>query len=316
MNRLLYDTAEALVYDPVSANRMATRAVLYTLGFRKIETVGTLKAFAENLKRRPPDLALCEVQGVDNELCDLIQSLRQGGETYNPFVVVIATAWDKSAALISRVVNSGADDLLLRPFSTALLGSRIETHIRRRKGFVVTTDYVGPDRRRDTTRPSNVDLFEAPNSLKLKAQERLTPEETAQRLESELRAAKELLNAEKLRRDAFQVCIQWRLMQDKRPGSAGLGGELERISALVRSIAKRCLDTRFDQVGEWCQSILAAVEGLELGVDRNASMHLLGHAALSLNQVFRPESSDQESLSEIDATVALIRAREAQKLAS
>ncbi len=45
-------------------------------------------------------------------------------------------------------------------------------------------------------------------------------------------------------------------------------------------------------------------------------MHLLGHAALSLNQVFRPDASAQESLGEIDATVALIRAREVQKLAS
>ena len=316
MNRLLFDSAEALVYDPVAANRMATRAVLYTLGFRKIETVGTTKAFGEHLRRRAPDLAMCEMQGAESDLCDLIQTLRQGNETHNPFVVVIATAWDKSAALISRVVNSGADDLLLRPFSTALLGSRIETHIRRRKGFVVTTDYVGPDRRRDTTRPSNVELFAAPNSLKLKAQDRLTPEETAQRLEVELRAARDLLNAEKLRRDAFQVCIQWRLMQDKRPGSATYGEELERIATLVRSIAKRCLDTDYEQVGEWTQSILAAVEGLELGVDRNASMHLLGHAALSLNQVFRPESSAEESLNEIDATVALIRAREAQRIAS
>ncbi len=125
-----------------------------------------------------------------------------------------------------------------------------------------------------------------------------------------------MLNSEKLRRDAFQACIQWRLMQDKLPGRESLDAELKKIAALVRSIAKRARDTEFDQAAGWCESILAAVEGLELGVDRNASMHLLGHAALSLNQVFRPETSAQDSLNEIDATVALIRAREAQKLAS
>ncbi len=195
MTRLLYDTAEALVYDPVSANRMATRAVLYTLGFRKIETVGTLRGFGEYLRTRPPDLALCEVHGSDTELCAMIQALRQGGESYNPFIVIIATAWEKNAELIARVVNSGADDLLLRPFSTALLGSRIETHIQRRKGFVVTTDYVGPDRRRDQARPSNAELFEPPNSLKMKTKDRLTPEATAQRLDAELRVAKDVLNA-------------------------------------------------------------------------------------------------------------------------
>jgi|HubBroStandDraft_5_1064220.scaffolds.fasta_scaffold171721_1 DNA-binding response OmpR family regulator len=316
MMRLSYDTAEALVYDPVAPNRMATRAVLYTLGFRKIETVPTAKVFADYLRRRPPDLAMCEMQGADAELCATIQALRQDGEGHNPFIVIIATAWEKNAALIARVVNSGADDLLLRPFSTALLGSRIETHIQRRKGFVVTTDYVGPDRRRDQARPSNAELFDAPNSLKMKARDRLTAEETAQRLDLELRAAREVLNSEKMRRDAFQACIQWRLMQEKIAGRGTAEEELRKIAGLAGAIAKRARDADFDQAVGWCDSILAAVEGLELGVDRNASMHLLGHAALSLNQLFRPDSSPDESLNEIDATMALIRAREAEKLAS
>ena len=51
-------------------------------------------------------------------------------------------------------------------------------------------------------------------------------------------------------------------------------------------------------------------------MDRNASMHLLGHAALSLNQVFTPEKSSTDHLAEIDSTVAIIRAREEQALAS
>ncbi len=38
-------------------------------------------------------------------------------------------------------------------------------------------------------------------------------------------------------------------------------------------------------------------------------MHLLGHGALSLHQIFYPEKSPADQLSEIDATVALIRAR-------
>jgi DNA-binding response OmpR family regulator len=316
MNRLLYDTAEALLYDPVSSNRMATRSALYALGFRKIETVGTVRAFGEFMRRRPPDLAICEVQGAGEQLCNEIQKLRQGTDGQNPFVVIIATAWEKNAALISRVVNSGADDLLLRPFSTALLQSRIDTHIQNRKGFVVTTDYVGPDRRRELPGPSNAELFEPPNSLKMKAKDRLTPEQAAQRLEFELKAARDVLKTEKLRRDAFQVCIQWRLIQDRTPDDPAYDAHLEKITQLARSIAKRCRDSDLEQSSDWCDSILAAVGGLELGVDRNASMHLLGHAARSLNLVFHPETTAQDQLHEIDATVALIRARPAEKLAS
>jgi DNA-binding response OmpR family regulator len=316
MNRLVYDTAEALVYDPVSANRVATRSVLYALGFRRIETASTVAAFGEFIRKRPPDLAICEVQGAVGELCDEIQQLRRGAENYNPFIVIIATAWEKNAALISRVVNSGADDLLLRPFSTALLQARIDAHIEKRKGFVVTTEYVGPDRRRDQGRMSRVELIEPPNSLRMKAKDRLTPEQVTLRLDSELQAARGLLKTEKLRRDAFQICVQWRLLQDQIPGGGAYDGHLAKIAQLARSIAKDCRDSELDQASGWCDSILAAVEGLNVGVDRGASTHLLGHAAQSLNLVFQPESSAREQLAEIDAVIVAIRARMAEKLAS
>ena len=307
--RLSYETAVTLVYDPVSANRTATRAALYTLGFRNLETVATVEDFQEAIRNRPPDLALCEAQGADAELCQMIQMLRQGATGYNPFIVIIVTAWEKSNALVGRVVNSGADDLILRPFSTKLLGERIETHIERRKGFVITHDYVGPDRRRDTNRTSSAELFEPPNSLKMKTKERLSAEEAAVRLDAELRTARDLFNSEKLRRDVFQICILWRLLQESSPGERSYAEELAKLAQLTKAVSKRCLESEFEIAVGWCESVLAGVEGLELGVDRNASMHLLGHAALNLNQVLQPGMSTADHLAKIDATVAMIRAR-------
>ncbi|MBS0470404.1 MAG: response regulator [Proteobacteria bacterium] len=309
MGRLSYDTAETLVFDPVAANRAATRAALYSLGFRRIEIATNLKSFADSIHRNPPDLAFCEAQGAGEELCQIIQDIRQGATAPNPFVVIIVTAWDKSTSLVTRVINSGADDLLLRPFSTAQLAQRIETHIERRKGFVVTSEYVGPDRRKDASRPSNVELFEPPNSLKMKAKERLTSERVMLRLDAELRAARELLNGEKLRRDAFQISVLWRLMQDHIPGMASYEAELRKIALLARGIVRRCRETALDDAVDWCESIVAAVEGLQAGVDRNASMHLLGQASLNLNHIVHGEKPHTEILKEVDAVVALIRAR-------
>ncbi|MFO1247578.1 MAG: hypothetical protein U1E93_04990 [Alphaproteobacteria bacterium] len=134
---------------------------MYSLGFRRTETVPRLEAFI-GVQKNPPDIALCEAQGAADELCAAIQAMRQGGAAHNPFIVIIVTAWEKSSALINKVVSSGADDLILRPFSTASLGQRIETHIDRRKGFVITTDYVGPDRRKDTTRAPQCRAFDPP----------------------------------------------------------------------------------------------------------------------------------------------------------
>lgn len=316
MSRLTYETAETLVYDPVSGNRATTRSALHSLGFRKVEAVSSLQALAECIAQSPPDLALCEVQGAEDELCRLVQQLRQGTHGFNPFVVIIITAWQKSSALVGRVINSGADDLLLRPFSPALLGQRIRSHVEKRKSFVITSDYVGPDRRNDASRSADLQPFEPPNSLRMKAKEGLSPEEANLRLESELKAARGLLSAEKLRRDAFQICVLWRLMQYQRPGLDRYEVDLSKLKAVTRGIAQRCPGTEFEAAIEWCDAVLAAIEGLELGVDRNPAMHMLGHAALNLNQLLAPEKSTSDHLSEIDATVALIQARSQPALAS
>jgi CheY-like chemotaxis protein len=308
MGRLSFDTVNALIYDPVSVNRTATRAALYALGFRRTETVPSLDGFLESVQKAPPDIALCEAQGASDQLCNAIQSLRQGGAGHNPFIVIIVTAWEKNTGLIKRVVSSGADDLLLRPFSTGLLGQRIETHIERRKGFVITSDYIGPDRRKNHNRPSNVELFAPPNSLKMKAKDKISADAVARMLDAELKMACGKLHAEKLRRDSFQACILWRLMQDTLPGRE-TPPELDRLIELTSSIERRSRDSDVLPPLEWCESLLAACEGLKLGVDRNASMHLLGHAALSLHQTFHPDKSSTDQLAEIDATVAIIRAR-------
>ena len=316
MARLTYDSVEALIYDPVSANRTATRAALYALGFRRTDGVATLEACMESIQKRAPDILVCEAQGAGEELCAAIQELRQGGGCDNPFIVVIVTAWEKSTGLINRVVNSGADDLLLRPFSTALLGSRIEAHIERRKGFVITTDYVGPDRRQSTQpRAGNsAESFEPPNSLKMKAKDKLPADVVSKRLEAELRLAREKLHAEKLRRDSFQICILWRLMQEQRPGVPGVQVDLDRLLSLSLSVQRRCRDGDNATAIEWCESVRAATSGLEQ--DRNAAMHLLGHAALELHAIFHPEQSSAERIAEIDATVAIIRARSQTAIAS
>ena len=316
MSKLSFDSVDVLIYDPVSANRAATRAAMYTLGFRKTETVPTLENFLESVQKSPPDIVLCESQGQVEELCSVIQQMRQGAAGYNPFLVIIVTAWENSANLINQVISSGADDLLLRPFSTALLRQRIEAHADRRKGFVITTDYVGPDRRKDSNRPSNVEMFEPPNSLKMKAKDKLSADDIARKLDAELKTAREKLTSEKLRRDSFQVCVLWRLLQDQPVAAGRPPQDLVKLQLLAKSIATRSQETEFAAAQEWCQSVLASAEGLAAGVDRNASLHLLGHAALSLHQIFYPEKTSTDQMTEIDATVALIRARNARALAS
>jgi DNA-binding response OmpR family regulator len=308
MPKFNYETANTLVYDPVALHCDATRAVLHTLGFHNVATAPTLGEFNDSLLKGAPDLILCEAMGAEVELCDLIQSLRQGTSGYpNPFLVVIITAWEKTHTLVKRVLNSGADDLILRPFSTNLLRQHIDSHIERRKQFVVTHDYVGPDRRSDPARASTGELFQPPNSLKMKALDGFSVAAVHTRLSRELRTAKDTLNAQKLRRGGFHICVLWRLLQKADDADADVN--LTELANLTQSIAKRCRAAEFDAATRLCESILAAVEGLQFGGDRNAAMRDLGQAALNLNQLFQPEKSKSSHQKAIEETVAMIRAR-------
>jgi response regulator RpfG family c-di-GMP phosphodiesterase len=310
MAKFRYECASVVVYDPVAQHRNATRMALYSLGFGKVSASETLDALNRSVKHVPPDLVLCEAGSDGSELCDHIQTLRLGTEGHvNPFLVIIVTAWEKSRELAHKVIDSGADDLILRPFSTGILKSRIDTHIEHRKGFVVTHNYVGPDRRSALNRPLNVELFSPPNSLKMKTMDGLTMPEANFRLQQELRRAKGTLANERLTREAFQICILWRLLQED--DDADSEDHRTNLARLALAVAKRCRESDLEGALQWCDSIVAAVEGLHFGVDRSASLQLLGQAALTLNLIVSPERSRSALLQTIEETVATIRTRAA-----
>jgi len=167
MESSFYSLAQMLVCDPVASNRAATRSALYSLGCRNIEIVANLQDFGEALDRRPPDLAICEAQDNETALCRVIREVRHGQHSYNPFVVIMVTAWTTSAALITQISNAGADDLLLRPFSAAVLDKHIRAHVLHRKPFIVTADYIGPERRSGSARGTGAVCLNPPNSIKM-----------------------------------------------------------------------------------------------------------------------------------------------------
>jgi DNA-binding response OmpR family regulator len=308
MARLNYETADTLIYDPVAAHRTATRAVLYTLGFRKIETVGTVADFSDTIRKHSPDLALCEARGADAELCEMIQSMRQGMDGHeNPFLLVIVTAWEKTHTLVGRVLNSGADDLVLRPFSTALMRSRIEMLVERRKRFVITHDYVGPDRRTDPGRDDGCEQFDPPNSLRIKALEGLTQDVASARLAEQLKRAKDLLHGEKLRCDAFQIGILWRLLQE--PEAQERERNLAKLVKMTQAVSRRCAGTGFEAAAKPCESIQTALAGLQAGLDVDASLKSLGEAALQLLRLLQPDKDAALQREAIENTVAAILER-------
>ncbi len=292
----LYESAQTLVYDPVVSNRNATRASLSSLGFRKIELAASLDILEAALKAHSPDLLLVELAGTETEICRVMQSVRQGLLAWNPFTMIAVTTWRRDGSVIGQVLNSGADDLVARPFSTTQLGDRIKILIERRKRFVVTHDYIGPDRRRDANR-SEGDGFEVPNPLRIRAMEGLSDSQAEHRIAEEVVRGKETLNAEKLRRDAVQLCMQWRLLGQRQPGSSDFFVIMSRLETVAEDIKRRAAWSKADSAAGWCDSIIDSVQTVtamkgsaaaESGADFRPPLHLLGQAVQTLGQMFAP----------------------------
>jgi DNA-binding response OmpR family regulator len=322
MARPVYEQAEALIFDPVAAHRSATRAALQIMGFRKIEVAGTIEALNTALRETSPDLLLCEIAGAEAELCDLIQGVRQGLHGRNPFLVVMVTTWKSDGNVVRFALNSGADDLLARPSSEAQLTERIRALTERRKDFVVTADYIGPDRRRDTSR-NGTECIAVPNALKLRTMPGQSSEQAEKKIASAIKEAQGVVGFQKMRRNAFQLCVQWRMLEQRRPGGHDFTEVLGRIDLLNGDIQRRAEGTEHAAACQTCvslsesiQAIRKMVEAAKAGgdasiIDLGPPLHLLGQAALALGKAFAPGEIQPGKLVELDALVARIDSRRA-----
>ena len=281
-----------------------------------------LDMLANRLQSDPPDLLVAEVTGAESETCALIQAVRQGQLGDNPFIVIIATTWRRDGSIIGQVLNSGADDLVARPVSTTMLGERVRLLAERRKGFVVTSDYIGPDRRRDPRADgASAECVEAPNPLKLRTLDNVPEEEVARQMAQSVQLGKEKLNLEKVRRDAVQLCLQWRMLEQRDPGARDFCEILPRIGRLASEMKRRARIADREAAQEWCDSIAGSVQALtemaartgESGFvgDYRPPLSLLGHAALTLGQMFAAEEVEPARLVELDGIVAVRMARSA-----
>lgn len=145
-SKLGYDELRTLVALPDSAARKGLRKELVTEGMLHCREVGELPVLVEKLQQGDVDLL---ITGIGNQWdsADLIHKVRHGFLGANPFMVIIVLLEKPDPVQVGRVVDAGADDLLLPPWLGRLLIARLDNFAKGRKPFLITHDYIGPERR-------------------------------------------------------------------------------------------------------------------------------------------------------------------------
>jgi DNA-binding response OmpR family regulator len=165
-----YDGVEVLLLDRDLAMRHLIRSALVGIGFRSVVECRAVQEIQAKVAQRPVDLMLLDLDTDTAQVCETIRDIRNNRCGLNPFVVVIAMTWTPDRTMIQQTLDAGTDDVLAKPVSAAVLKERVRNLVLNRKDFVVTADYVGPDRRQEA-RPGGNDLpaIVVPNSLRFKA---------------------------------------------------------------------------------------------------------------------------------------------------
>ncbi len=204
MADLHFDQIDIVLVDPDRGSRDGIRNMLYNKGFRDVRSGLTMADLREQFELATPDMLICEAELPDGDFARIVSSLRHHEFGSNPFLPVIATTWHPTEELVKNIIECGVDDLLPKPISTDHLLNRIKTLVNARKPFVVTSDYIGPERRhRDDAKENGRPVLEVPNILRAKA----TGEEEVASVENAIRKAIAEVNEQKLERHAVQIGV-------------------------------------------------------------------------------------------------------------
>lgn len=312
--RFSFERAEGLVLDPVSANRGTARSALTMLGFRHLAALGSTEDAATVLQQRVVDLLLVDVTQDTSKMCAFVRKVREGDVGRNAFLHIVLMTWKFDGGIVEQALNCGADDLVTRPFSVDFLGARLRAQVEARKPFVVTSDYAGPDRRKNRSLESDIPLIEAPNLLLAKGLSQQWTERSARASEDAIKAANALMDAERVVRAAFQCSFLVSSLRDALTASASLDADLAKLETTAKDLGRRA---RAPEVSKLVAALCEDVSGAKAGGDTAAALARLGETTSALLEKANPGKTRDELLGNVAAAYGAMKARgsKAQKIA-
>lgn len=259
---------DIFIADPVTETRRTLRGTLRTFNFDSFEEFSDSDSLRRRLTNSYPDLMIVDVDLPGGDACKMTQEIRTNQLGPNPFVPIIMTSWDTEPKTIRRVIESGVDGLLLKPMSVNALKRHLDVIMLERKPFLVTSSYIGPDRRTDPSHKSNVQLIDVPNTLKAK---RLGQTVDLQHLDRLIAENIRNVNDERLRRNAFEISFLLGLILPAYEGEITdiqTRKQLNRIQVVAKDISGRLVDTEFAHVSDLCQNLLTATEAVAANFEK------------------------------------------------
>lgn len=164
-----YDQVRVMLYQPRSVFREVVRGLLQGAGFRNFAYAEDLDDLAKRLSAPRFQLVVIHEEGdagEEGESIELVRRLRHGDLGGDPFLPAVISCPQVTDIIARAAVNVGVDQLWTIPVRSTVVQEGIDALVMRRPPFLVTTDYMGPDRRKSARRGNEIPHIEVPNALR------------------------------------------------------------------------------------------------------------------------------------------------------
>ncbi len=273
-------------------------------GLRNQFSAHTAQGLRSGFESGGIDLVITVPEVMEGSLGTTLQEMRHSRLGENPFVVVVTLVDTADADLVRDLIDAGADDVLRLPLSPAQVLERLDGFVVGRKPFVVTHDYVGPDRRggdRPGTQPAAT--LAVPNPVRWQ----VVPNSDRVPLPEQILNANARINVHKMKCYAVQVAYlveEIVLAHGRVGGHAALLEQSAELALVAADLSLRKSRSGFAHAGELAQSLHALCLRLARS-DRQArdiEVEILPTLARAIQRIF---DEDPAVLSWIDTVEAL-----------
>lgn len=141
--------------------------ILNRAGVIEVTARSELASLRQLMNNVTPDLIVVDAD-VGADVFEFVRDIRHSKLGDNPFLMVTTLVDNDRVDAVKKAMQAGTDDIIVKPLKEDQLLQRLRRVTLNRQAFVVTSDYLGPDRRAKS-RPSSIRRIQVLNTMLEKA---------------------------------------------------------------------------------------------------------------------------------------------------
>lgn len=215
-----------------------------------VETVGNTTDALVKAQSSMPDLIVCDMPSLNLDGSELLELIRADSQTQSIPFILIAGRYDKNA--MRRAMNLGADDYLIRPFTTQELLESVMVRLRRHQVLIEAAEMRLDKTKRTLARMLTHELrtplvsMNTAVDIVLREAKLFTPEEMRDLLETFAEGSIRL--SRRVEQLAFIAQIQTQALSYKSIASQGIEARLSDLVMSAINQARRITGRHDDSV--------------------------------------------------------------------